>query len=331
MALVEHSFSSSIGMTAPPTPHEERSFSQTLKRSASTASLLSPPASVRKPSAKRLRTQLAAEPDEAIHGDYLGRKQSVPTRPNTRSTKRKTVALRGFASAPLAATKKVEPVPRPSTPPPRFCVPLPECPQTPPPKSRLSTRVSRDAPLRDSPNNPFLVEPRDPEELLRSRPKRSASDYTEGSTVGYVFRGVPTVFMNPYAYQHPPSPTKDKDHPSFLPMEHPDFSPGELTRPKLLFPEAHGFACDDSPCRPCMSSTPKRGKSQAPKTPVRRVQPIDSKLMMMSPEQASGPKTPEPKTPRIHMRLRGASSTAVAGEMRVMRTRSKTAAALAGQ
>ncbi|CUA73518.1 hypothetical protein RSOLAG22IIIB_10859 [Rhizoctonia solani] len=169
--------------------------------------------------------------------------------------------------------------------------------------------------------------------MLRPRPKRSGLDFMEGPTVGYVFRGVPTVFANPYANQHPPSPTKDKDHPSFLPLEHPDFSPCELARPQLLFPEAHGYTREGSPC-PCVPSTPKRGRSRAPRTPVRRSQrQISSvdfpKPVMMEPEQACGPKTPEPKTPPMRTRMRNgtaASTAAVVAEVRVMRTRSKTAA-----
>ncbi|CAE6437792.1 unnamed protein product [Rhizoctonia solani] len=348
MALVDHSFNMNMDVTAPPTPDQERSFSQVLKRSASTASLLSPPASVRKPSAKRLRSQFSTDSDaESVHSEYLGRKQAATKRPNTRGTKRKAAPLRPAVTVPTTQKEfnfvlplngghapKVEPElpPRPVTPPPRLCTPLPACPQTPPrTKPQRSSRVSRDCPLRDSPNNPFLVESLEPPAILRPRPKRSALDFTEGPTVGYVFRGVPTVFANPYASQHPPSPTKDKDHPSFLPLEHPDFSPCELARPQLLFPEAHGFAREGSPC-PRLPSTPKRGRSRAPRTPVRRshrqMNSIEfPKPVMMEPEQACGPKTPEPKTPPMRTRTRkgtAASTTAVAAEFRVMKTRSKT-------
>ncbi|CAE6495966.1 unnamed protein product [Rhizoctonia solani] len=349
MALVDHSFNMSMDVTAPPTPDQERSFSQALKRTASTASLLSPPASVRKPSAKRLRTQLSTDSDaESVHGDYFGKQQQAAKRSKTRGAKRKVVPLRAAATMPITHKEfnfvlplngghaKAEPElpPRPATPPPRLCTPLPACPQTPPrTKPQRSSRVSRDAPLRDSPNNPFLAESLESPPMLRPRPMRSGAEFMEGPTVGYVFRGVPTVFANPYANQHPPSPTKDKDHPSFLPLEHPDFSPCELARPKLLFPEAHGYAREGSPC-PCVPSTPKRGRSRAPRTPVRRAQrqmnSIDfPKPVMMEPEQASGPRTPEPKTPHMRTRMRNgtaASAAAVAAEVRVMRTRSKTVA-----
>ncbi|KAF8696551.1 hypothetical protein RHS03_07823, partial [Rhizoctonia solani] len=352
MALVDHSFNMNMDVTAPPTPDQERSFSQVLKRSASTASLLSPPASVRKPSAKRLRTQFSAlNPDESIHSDYIGRKQHSNKRSKGKGTKGKAVPLRPAVTMPTTQQDfsfvlklnggheaKAEPEPelppRPVTPPPRLSTPVFACPQTPPrTKPQRSSRVFREGPLRDSPNNPFLVETLEPPALLRPRPKRSATDFTEGPTVGYVFRGVPTVFANPYASQHPPSPTKDKDHPSFLPIEHPDFSPCELARPRLLFPEAHGFAREGSPC-PCIPSTPKRGRSRAPRTPVRRVQRSTNSVdfpqpVMMEPEQACGPKTPEPKTPQMRTRMRSgtaASTAAVVAETRVMRTRSKTAA-----
>lgn len=121
-------------------------------------------------------------------------------------------------------------------------------------------------------------------------------------------RGVPTTFANPYADQRPPSPTTDRDHPSFLPLEHPDFSPSELTRPRLLFPEAHGYVVDGdgSPRAREPPSTPKRGRAKAPRTPTRRSkrkaaeetdgEPIagpSSKRVETEPV----PKTPEPKTP----------------------------------
>ncbi|KAF8755584.1 hypothetical protein RHS01_05314 [Rhizoctonia solani] len=292
-----------MDVTAPPTPDQERSFSQVLKRSASTASLLSPPASVRKPSAKRLRTQFSAlNPDESIHSDYIGRKQHSNKRSKGKGTKGKAVPLRPAVTMPTTQQDfsfvlklnggheaKAEPEPelppRPVTPPPRLSTPVFACPQTPPrTKPQRSSRVFREGPL-------------------------PPPDFTEGPTVGYVFRGVPTVFANPYASQHPPSPTKDKDHPSFLPMNIPTFH-----RANSL---VHG-SC--SPRRMAL-----RGKvhpalvfPQPPSVPV-----------MMEPEQACGPKTPEPKTPQMRTRMRSgtaASTAAVVAETRVMRTRSKTAA-----
>ncbi|CCO35606.1 hypothetical protein BN14_09724 [Rhizoctonia solani AG-1 IB] len=192
-----------MDVTAPPTPDQERSFSQVLKRSASTASLLSPPASVRKPSAKRLRTQFSTlNADESINGDYM-RKQQANKRSKAKG-KGKTVPLRPAVTMPTTQQDfsfvlklsggheaKAEPEPelppRPVTPPPRLSTPLPACPQTPPrTKPQRSTRISRDAPLRDSPNNPFLVEDSELPAMLRPRPKRSAIDFTEGPTVGYV-------------------------------------------------------------------------------------------------------------------------------------------------
>lgn len=202
MASVAHSNVPEI--VTPPTPHH---VDRALKRSASTASLLSPPASVRKPRAsKRLRTALDSD-DELEHGDHLRRANKPANRPKTRSMKVKGKAVAVAVPAPVAAPvvrKRLEFVephaekdqdededesgagPRPKTPV-RVCVPAPVvAPQTPPRTvTRKGGRINRDGPLRDSPNNPFLMECAAPP-VLRSRPKRSAADFTEGPTVGYV-------------------------------------------------------------------------------------------------------------------------------------------------
>ncbi|KAG9114434.1 hypothetical protein FRC07_007663 [Ceratobasidium sp. 392] len=318
----------------PPTPQ------RALKRSASTASLLSPPASERKPRAsKKLRSAVDSD-DEHVPAVAV----AARTRPKTRSIKVKaqvsTVITptvpppkRARLAEPLGTNNEEGGQERPSTPPPRAIVPT-VAPQTPPrtvPKK--GGRIARDAPLRDSPNNPFLVERSGSPVPLRSRPKRRAEDFTEGPTVGYVFRGVPTTFANPYANQHPPSPTLEPAHPSFLPLDHPDFSPSELTRPLLLFPEAHGYAREGaSPCVREPPSTPKRGKARALGSPLKKgkdkaelVTPLAGPSM-----DEEGPKTPEPRTPPRRTRTRATATAttamAVEGEVRVIKTRSKTTA-----
>ncbi|KAG8693341.1 hypothetical protein FRC08_009177 [Ceratobasidium sp. 394] len=329
----------------PPTPH------RALKRSASTASLLSPPASVRKPRAsKRLRSAVDSDDEVPV----------AAHRPKTRSMKVKAQATVVVPSAPPKRARLVDPYgkdeeqgrinadevqrerdagPRPSTPPPRVCAPTTSIvvPQTPPRTiPKRSGRIARDAPLRDSPNNPFLVERSGSPIPLRPRPKRRAVDFTEGPTVGYVFRGMPTTFANPYANQHPPSPTLEPNHPSFLPLEHPDFSPSELTRPQLLFPEAHGYAREgESPCSREPPSTPKKGRTKVPSTPVRRskrkAEPLALDVVAgTSTAVEEGPKTPEPRTPQRRTRTRvtatATTATAVEGEVRIIKTRSKTTA-----
>ncbi|QRV82178.1 hypothetical protein RhiJN_10193 [Ceratobasidium sp. AG-Ba] len=313
----------------PPTPH------RALKRSASTASLLSPPASVRKPRAsKRLKGAVDSD-DEHIPAPVIA--------PKTRSKKGKapaaTTKRARLASPPKSkvntCTEQTEPT-RPSTPPPRVCVPTTSIvvPQTPPrtiPKK--GGRIVREGPERDSPNNPFLVERPSSPPALRIRPKRRAVDFTEGPTVGYVFRGVPTTFANPYANQHPPSPTLEPQHPSFLPLDHPDFSPSELTRPQLLFPEAHGYVREgESPCHREPPSTPKRKQLKAPKTPTRRskrkAEPTTPSAAGPSTAVEEGPKTPEPRTPQRRTRTKLAVTTQLhlETEVRVIKTRSKTTA-----
>ncbi|KAG8736784.1 hypothetical protein FRC10_008946 [Ceratobasidium sp. 414] len=326
----------------PPTPH------RALKRSASSASLLSPPASVRKPRAsKRLRSAVDSD-DEHVPA-------AAAHRPKTRSMKVKAnptvvappapIPKRARLVDPRGENKEQDHIntdedehehdagPRPSTPPPRVCVPTTSiAPQTPPRTiPKRGGRIARDAPLRDSPNNPFLVERSGSPVALRPRPKRRAADFTEGPTVGYVFRGMPTTFANPYANQHPPSPTLEPNHPSFLPLEHPDFSPSELARPQLLFPQAHGYAREgESPCPRGPPSTPKRGRVKGPRTPVRRskrnVEPLaPGAIAEPTTVVEEGPKTPERRTPPRHAWTR-MTATAAEAEVRIIKTRSKTTA-----
>ncbi|KAG8778248.1 hypothetical protein FRC12_025083 [Ceratobasidium sp. 428] len=340
----------------PPTPQ------RALKRSASTASLLSPPASERKPRAsKRLR---AIDPDDGDVSVVV----AARTRPKPRIRKPKGKAATTTVVAPTAPPPKRarladqhgenddehKVVPRPCTPPPRVYVPPASIvePHTPPRTApKRGGRIVRDAPLRDSPNNPFLVERSGSPIPLRSRPKRGALDFEEGPIVKYVFRGIPQIFANPYANQHPPSPTLQPTHPSFLPLDHPDFSPSELTRPQLLFPHAHGYANEgESPCAREPPSTPKRERAKTPMSPVKRslrkVEPVTPTAVVkpviptavveaiavepVTKVKGEEPKTPElPRTPPRRTKTSRMTATASAtaageGEVRVIKTRSKT-------
>ncbi|KAF9457680.1 hypothetical protein BDZ94DRAFT_1272600 [Collybia nuda] len=100
------------------------------------------------------------------------------------------------------------------------------------PNSPPATPESR-YPMRDSPNNPFLE---DPNVSAKATPE-PRTPQQEKPTVTYVFRGVRGVFPNPL-YNHnkdrPLSPSAN----SRLPIDHPDFSPSTHCPPKLLFPEA---------------------------------------------------------------------------------------------
>ncbi|KAH9855705.1 hypothetical protein C2E23DRAFT_857833 [Lenzites betulinus] len=113
-------------------------------------------------------------------------------------------------------------------------------PVTPPPQPRK--QPGKVLPERDSPNNPFLLgdssgglSPRDGPSTLEPRtPKK----HVEKPTATYVFRGVRVDLANPH-YRSPGDPEiAEAEERAKLPVNHPDFSPGEACEPTLLFPQA---------------------------------------------------------------------------------------------
>jgi len=94
------------------------------------------------------------------------------------------------------------------------------------------TRAARRQALRDSPENPFLDD--SPPSAAGSPAPRTPTQHEEKPLVTYVFRGMKAQFANPM-YNLPPSA---HEH-SLLPVEHPDFEANEACPPKLLFPSAH--------------------------------------------------------------------------------------------
>ncbi|KAG6844860.1 hypothetical protein H0H87_002983 [Tephrocybe sp. NHM501043] len=126
-------------------------------------------------------------------------------------------------------------------------------PMSPPPSNRKTVvpvaapvtpepprRSKRVIPMRDSPNNPFLVSPASVVADSAS-PTPSLSPHTpqqlERPTVTYVFRGVRGTFPNPL-YDHKRGRPRSPSARSQLPIEHPDYSPDAHCPPKLLFPAA---------------------------------------------------------------------------------------------
>ncbi|KAG6872552.1 hypothetical protein C0995_008896 [Termitomyces sp. Mi166 len=136
--------------------------------------------------------------------------------------------------APAASTSSVGTAP--VSPPPSNRKPIaaaaPVTPEYRPPK--------RSIPMRDSPNNPFLVSPASVVEDSAS-PTPSLSPHTpqyqEQPTVTYVFRGVRGTFPNPL-YDHERNRPRSPSALSRLPVEHPDYSPDSRCVPKVLFPMA---------------------------------------------------------------------------------------------
>ncbi|KAG6841622.1 hypothetical protein C0991_009047 [Blastosporella zonata] len=99
-------------------------------------------------------------------------------------------------------------------------------------------RSKRNAALRDSPNNPFLVSPASvAEDSASPTPSPHTPQHQERPTVTYVFRGVRGTFPNPL-YDHKRGRPRSPSACSQLPIEHPDYSPDTHCIPKLLFPAA---------------------------------------------------------------------------------------------
>jgi len=109
-------------------------------------------------------------------------------------------------------------------------------------------------PVRDSPNNPFLVNSSDSPGSLPSSPVGPRTPVPDKETIHYVFRGKRLAFQNPH-YGVP------KNSRSMLQPEHPDFSPSEDCTPRRLF----------GPPRTGKSKT--KAQAQVPMAPKRSPSP----------------------------------------------------------
>jgi len=115
---------------------------------------------------------------------------------------------------------------------------------SPPVTPKRQPRTKGHYPVRDSPNNPFLVDtplPGSPSDILEleSLDTPSPADFAEKPTITYVFRGVKAEFANPL-YKPASSSTKEPTTPPrhTLPLSDPDYSPDLRCPPKLLFKAA---------------------------------------------------------------------------------------------
>ncbi|EMD33280.1 hypothetical protein CERSUDRAFT_117910 [Gelatoporia subvermispora B] len=137
-------------------------------------------------------------------------------------------------------------------------------PATPPLNLRRSPRRARHAPVRDSPDNPFLVSG-SPGSVASATPQtpepRTPVQHVERPTITYVFRGVKAVLPNPL-YRPPGASPDEFERRSRLPLDHPDYSPGPACPPKLLFPEArrrdNAYRQTRSQVSPALPETPTR-------------------------------------------------------------------------
>jgi len=189
-----------------------------LKRSASTASLPTPPRSHRKLARGKSRGSCDSDSDEHValtsdrSDDELLEKRHKKRRIGTT---KKVDELAVWPNTPTTVSSTYSP------------------PETP--KTRSSTRRA----LRDSPDNPFLATPENHADDSESSANPSPHEpLQERPTIAYVFRGVRRECRNPlynHAQDRPFSPPPE----SKLAIDHPDYSPSIHCAPKRLFPDAY--------------------------------------------------------------------------------------------
>ncbi|KAJ7017406.1 hypothetical protein C8F04DRAFT_1406001 [Mycena alexandri] len=151
----------------------------------------------------------------------------------------------------------------PRTPTPKSCSTV-SAPSTPPVSTR---RNGSGAPslLRDSPDNPFLSSPLGPQdEVIVNDSDAVLGPQEEKPTMAFVFRGVRRSFPNPYYNTSPTGPNPN----SQLPPEHPDFEPEERGVRKLLFGVARkGGATKKKSTSTTTNRSRRRGAAANPRSP----------------------------------------------------------------
>jgi hypothetical protein len=272
--------------------------SRPLKRSASTASLPTPPRTLdKKKTRARSRHSVQDTDSESNYSqsDSDGEKE-VDRVSFGRKKRRTAVVLKGhdeeeheneFWMGRSAGKKRKQVdadaddsdappallqyrVKAPVSPPPsRRQTTAPEPPVTPQSagSSRMLTRAARRQLLRDSPENPFLDD--SPGSPASSPAPRTPTQHGEKELMTYVFRGMKAQFVNPF-YNLPPSAHER----SLLPVEHPDYEANEACPPKLLFPSARQhrrrrhspeLTNEGQPQRPPKKLVPKKGEKKVEK------------------------------------------------------------------
>jgi len=220
-----------------------------LKRTASVASLPSPPPSVEHPK-KRTTTQIFGsdndsgsdrDVDETTKNGHkvVGRKLLFPAGPSTYNGAEDTAFIGEAKPSNLkeklsldadnsrSAHREAAPVLPPSSKRKSIEAFVPSA-QTPFVSQRGICSAS-ELPVLDEENNPFLID-----SPPKSRRPRSPHDLTEDPTMTYVFKGIKTSVPNPN-YNLPESIYDS----SRLPFSHPDYSPLPTRAPRCLFPEAY--------------------------------------------------------------------------------------------
>ncbi|KAJ6532032.1 hypothetical protein B0H19DRAFT_1189740 [Mycena capillaripes] len=222
-----------------------------LKRSASVASLPTPPRTHHK--RKRGRSKHSRDSDEdltATDDDDDAKlikeaedEESFWLSTNPASTTVKNAEppllyrrLQAQAQTQVHGVPPVSPPPSHRKPPVKAAV----VPRTPTPKSASTVSPPSTPPRRngapsisrDSPDNPFLASPLgSQDEVIVNESHSMPSSQEEKPTMAFVFRGVRRSFPNPYYNASSTGPNPN----SQLPPEHPDFEPEERGVRKLLF------------------------------------------------------------------------------------------------
>jgi len=206
-----------------------------LKRSASTASLPTPPRSYRKLARGKSRGSCDSDSDENValgsDDEPLGQRHKKRRIGGENQVDEDAFWL--GTPAPTNLTPKTKDQPSKSMASTTTVGSTTSPPVTP--KTRSSTRRA----LRDSPDNPFLDTPKNHDDDTSSHSDSSANSsphepLQERPTIGYVFRGVRREIKNPlynHAQDRPFSPPPE----SKLAIDHPDYSPSIQCIPKRLF------------------------------------------------------------------------------------------------
>lgn len=239
-----------------------------LKRSASTASLPTPPYSRERRKRRASERENESDSDDDDDGDNvsepteedriltakaerLGLLASSKPRPSREPSSKKRAKLDQAVSqskAEQVATSAVAPL----SPPRSRRHTAAAVPRTPPPRKakKPAGASSKPVPVRGSPDNPFIDDVAGPggSKDARPVPRRHSEEYEEKPTVTYVFRGVKATFENPLYNLSPSARSKAN-----LPIEHPDFSPDPAVPPRRLF-----FAKEDVDDEDTVEIRPKR-------------------------------------------------------------------------
>ncbi|KAJ7356545.1 hypothetical protein DFH08DRAFT_849303 [Mycena albidolilacea] len=218
-----------------------------LKRSASVASLPTPPPTRHKRKRAGSKHSRASDDDLSATDDNDDDDEKLikeaeaeesfwlATNAAAASSTQPPLLYRRLQAQSKSQTQQLHGVP-PVSPPPSHRKPPGKAivlPHTPTPKSTSSTispptTPTRASILRDSPDNPFLASPLGSQDEVVVN---ESSLLEEKPTMAFVFRGVRRSFPNPYYNASRTSPNPN----SQLPPEHPDFEPEERGVRKLLF------------------------------------------------------------------------------------------------